>query len=505
MRSSAPTALRRLQAWLPDGQSLPVPVWRRRHRGMVWLLWANVPALFVFALVDGYPPVHALVDVAPVVALGLLAIPASFPRRGREAAVTIGLLTCSAVLVHLWHGTTEAHFHYFVIVCVLALYEEWFPYLLALAYVVLQHGLMGTMDPDSVYGHAAGGLQSPWVWAAIHGGFIGAMSVASIVSWRLNEHVREQLRHNQLRLRFQADHDALTELPNRGRFEQRLGEALGRSTETGRGVAVIFADVDNFKVINDSLGHQSGDELLQAVAAAADRVLRPDDVSPGSAATSWRSCSRPSTTRPGPAPSPGAASVLRRRSCSVVAPVPHRELRRRGHRRRGTDPADLPRRRRRHVPGQGARQVALEVFDESMHARGLERLEIENGLRDALERGQAASCATSPRCRCGPARPSRRRRCCAGTIQTSASIAPGRFVPIAEQSGLIVAIGAWVLREACDQAVAWTRSTGTQVMVAVNLSPRQLGATISAPSCGASCATPGCRRTGSASRSPRAR
>jgi mannitol-specific phosphotransferase system IIBC component len=178
---------------------------------MVWLLWANVPALFVFAIVDGYPPVRALVDVAAVIVLGLLAIPASFPRRGREAAVTIGLLTCSAVLVHLWHGTIEAHFHYFVIVCVLALYEEWFPYLLALAYVVLQHGLMGTMDPGSVYGHAAGGLQSPWVWAAIHGGFIGAMAVASIVSWRLNEHVREQLRHNQLRLRFQADHDALTE------------------------------------------------------------------------------------------------------------------------------------------------------------------------------------------------------------------------------------------------------------------------------------------------------
>ena len=256
MRSSAPTALRRLQAWLPHGQSLPVPVWRRRHRGMVWLLWANVPALFVFALVDGYPPVHALVDVAPVVALGLLAIPASFPRRGREAAVTIGLLTCSAVLVHLWHGTTEAHFHYFVIVCVLALYEEWFPYLLALAYVVLQHG---HGHHGSRLGLRARGRRpaEPGVWAAIHGGFIGAMSVASIVSWRLNEHVREQLRHNQLRLRFQADHDALTELPNRARFEQRLGEALGRTAETGRGVAVIFADIDDFKVINDSLGHRA--------------------------------------------------------------------------------------------------------------------------------------------------------------------------------------------------------------------------------------------------------
>jgi len=445
---------------------------------MVLLLWLQVPPLVAFGLAAGYGLGHALLDVAGVVTLAAIALVARLPRRGREAAVTLGLLTCSAVLVHLWHGTTEAHFHYFVIVCVLALYEEWFPYLLALGYVVLQHGVMGTIDPDSVYAHPGNAIQSPWVWAAIHGGFIGAMAVASLVSWRLNEQVRDQLRHNEIQLTFQANHDALTDLPNRGRFEARLSDAIRRCARTGRGVAVVFADVDNFKVINDSLGHQSGDELLQAVAQRLAGVLRPQDVLSrfgGDELTAYVE---------GIDGEEEALAVAHRMAAAMRAPfmlggVP-RFLTASFGIAVTRDPAADPRALLRDADSAMYRakergKSRCELFDASMHRDAVERLELENGLRDALARAelrleyQPEVCLRSGRVVAVEA-------LLRWDHPQLGAISPARFVPIAEQTGLIVAIGAWVLCEACAQAAAWSRTTGTQVTVAVNLSPRQFGA-----------------------------
>ena len=75
-------------------------------------------------------------------------------RAARSSACAIALLCCSAVLVVAWHGTIEAHFHYFVMVGALALYEEWWAYLLAIGFVVLQHGLMGGWLSHAVFNHA---------------------------------------------------------------------------------------------------------------------------------------------------------------------------------------------------------------------------------------------------------------------------------------------------------------------------------------------------------------
>src|SRR3712207_2285916 len=147
-----------------------------------------------------YTTLFRSLDVAPVALFAIVAGRARFGRRVRAGCVAFGLLTSSALLVHFWDGAIEAHFHFFVMVTILATYEEWFPYLLAIGYVVLHHGVMGVVDAHSVYDHP-GGARDPWLWAGIHGAFISALAVANVVSWRLNEQVREQLSSSQSRFR----------------------------------------------------------------------------------------------------------------------------------------------------------------------------------------------------------------------------------------------------------------------------------------------------------------
>src|SRR5262249_1152186 len=93
-------------------------------------------------------------------------------------------------------GSTEAHFHFFVMITMLASYEEWMPYLLALGFVVLHHGLTGVLDPRGVYDHSDA-VHNPWKWALIHAAFVLALSAVNIVSWRLNEDARALTRQRE--------------------------------------------------------------------------------------------------------------------------------------------------------------------------------------------------------------------------------------------------------------------------------------------------------------------
>ena len=122
---------------------------------------------------------------------------AALSRTLRSSLCAMALLTCSAVLVVAWHGTIEAHFHYFVMVGALALYEEWWAYLLAIGFVVLQHGAMGALQGETVFDHA----HDPWRWAGIHGLFVAALALANLISWRANEGGRAATEHSEERFR----------------------------------------------------------------------------------------------------------------------------------------------------------------------------------------------------------------------------------------------------------------------------------------------------------------
>ena len=230
---------------------LPAHLLERRHRMIVAVLAAHIPGLLLFGLARGYGLGHVLFDIGPVISLTVIAMLPRVPLRWRMIAACTGLITCSALLVHLWGGVIEAHFHFFVMIGLLTLYQDWVPFLLAIGYVVLHHGVIGVLQPHSVYSNPQAAAH-PWRWALIHGGFVLAASLTHVASWRTNE--QQLLR------------DPLTGLPNRLLLIDRLQSALDRIDRSGRGVAVLFIDLDRFKVVNDSLGHAAGDRLLLAVA-----------------------------------------------------------------------------------------------------------------------------------------------------------------------------------------------------------------------------------------------
>ncbi|HEX2056929.1 MAG TPA: hypothetical protein VHI71_01035 [Actinomycetota bacterium] len=192
--------LPRLRAALPHGRALPEAVWSARHRGIVLLLWAHVVALAVFGAAAGVSAWHVVLEVGIVAASALLAAWDTPGRSVRAAIATFGLFTSSALLVHFSGGVTEMHFHFFVMVVVVSLYQDWLAFLVGIAYVLFHHGVLGTIAPQDVYGTAAA-IDNPWGWAAIHAAFILAESVACLVAWKKSEQYAAQLVEHGVRRR----------------------------------------------------------------------------------------------------------------------------------------------------------------------------------------------------------------------------------------------------------------------------------------------------------------
>jgi PAS domain-containing protein len=189
---------------LPRGRTLSRAAWASRHRAITTVAWLHVPALLAFALLTGHSLGQSLLAVMPIASFAGAAGIGGIGRRARASMSTLALLTSSAVLVHLWDGHIEAHFHFFVTVSLLAIYEEWFTYLLAFAYVLVHHGVMGGLTPTSVFDHPDA-VAHPWRWAGYHAAFISALGIINIISWRMQEDARAQSRASEERFRSAFD------------------------------------------------------------------------------------------------------------------------------------------------------------------------------------------------------------------------------------------------------------------------------------------------------------
>jgi diguanylate cyclase (GGDEF)-like protein len=263
-------AAARLRHMLPQGGSLPIEEWRRRHAGIMMLLWLNVLVVPVASVVGGRSGlVH---NLAGGVALGVLAALGAAPRLSRElrmACASLGLLSAAALFVHASNGLIEMHFYFFVVIIVLTLYEDWMPFVLALVFVLLHHGVLGTLEPKAVFDRPEE-WADPWLWAGIHAAYVGMAGAAALVAWRLNEDVRAEMRGAHRQLEIASETDSLTGLGNRRKLMADLEEIAA----SRRSATVVILDLDGFKSYNDTFGHPAGDSLLARLgarlAAAAD-------------------------------------------------------------------------------------------------------------------------------------------------------------------------------------------------------------------------------------------
>lgn len=152
---------KQVRALLPEGGTLSKREWKQRHTAILWVLYLHVVGLFVFSLVSGNGLAHSLGETVVLLPWMFAASSRRVARRARSCAATLGLLTASAVLVHLFNGAIEAHFHFFVMIGVITLYQDWLPFGLALGYVVVHHTVLGLVTLTDVFNHPAA-LRAPW-------------------------------------------------------------------------------------------------------------------------------------------------------------------------------------------------------------------------------------------------------------------------------------------------------------------------------------------------------
>ena len=246
---------------LPRGRTLPDRTWLARHRALLALLWIHAIGLTAFALARDETVLHSLAHGAIVAAIAVCAMLAR-NRRLASALVSVGLITCSALLVHVWDGVIEGHFHFFVMIGLLALYEDWLPFLLAAAYVVLHHGLAGALEPQAVYNHADA-VEHPWKWALIHGAFVVGAGTASVVTWRLSENVRAETRAAYQRAR-----------ESEARFKSAFDDA-----PNGMVLATIeYERAGQFLQVNRAMCELTGYDEHQLLGKRFTDVTHPDDL-----------------------------------------------------------------------------------------------------------------------------------------------------------------------------------------------------------------------------------
>jgi len=277
------------------------------------------------------------------------------------------------------------------------------------------------------------------------------------------------------KIEFLAYHDPLTGLPNRLLLQDRMQQAIAQADRQQKGLALMFLDLDNFKKINDSLGHATGDSFLKEVATRLKKCVRDtdtisrqggdefviilgdlsgNDVTPPIMSKIMERLQDPFHTE----------GIELSTSVSIgVALYPDD----------GSDFETLSKKADMAMfRAKEAGRNTYRFFDEEMNTAATEHLVVRNGLRRALDRGEFML-HYQPQIDLA-----------SGTVIGAEAlirwnhpefglVPPGRFIPIAEDSGLIVPIGEWVIHEACRQAMEWKKAGLPELVLAVNLSAVQ--------------------------------
>lgn len=281
-------------------------------------------------------------------------------------------------------------------------------------------------------------------------------------------------------LLWRATHDTLTGLPNRALIRERIGNALDRSLRTGLSVALLFVDLDGFKSVNDTYGHEAGDALLKSVSAHLLEQVRPGD-------TIARLAGDEFVVLCEQLEQPASISVIAERinaalrqptafnetslfvTASIGIAIGHGSTHSADDLLRSADTAMYA------VKEKG--RDGWQFFNNNLQDQAHRRLFVTQGLRTAIENNELS-------CRFQPIVLAESRQIIGAELllrwhSQNGEISPAVFIPIAENTGSIIAIGAWVFRRGCEAEVDWRRRWGENApaYISINVSTRQLGET----------------------------
>jgi len=282
-------------------------------------------------------------------------------------------------------------------------------------------------------------------------------------------------RRDEARLTALANYDLLTSLPNRALFHQRLQRSLVHAQRFNEGLAVLFIDLDRFKNVNDTLGHDTGDRVLQAVAERLKGCLREVDTLARLGGDEFAVLiEQVSDTR-------FVGSVARKllKAVAEIIMLGDQEYQITASVGISTYPADgsdgTTLLKNADIAMYRAKEMGKnnsQFYAAAMNANSMVRLSLETGLRHALERGEFLL-HYQPKVDIASGRISGMEALVRWMRPGLGMVSPADFIPLAEETGLIVPIGAWVLKAACERNRAWQRQGMPPLRVAVNLSARQ--------------------------------
>lgn len=309
-------------------------------------------------------------------------------------------------------------------------------------------------------------VNNTYVPVVVEGQVVGVYSIVRDITER--KQAEWQMNH-------MAHHDELTGLPNRRLFEQQLVKAIAEHQQDDQSAAVLFLDIDRFKLVNDSQGHDVGDLLLRSVADRLREAVKQSGIVARLGGDEF---------------SVLLTGGVSREDAQVIAAKVNREL-------------DIPfslRGKDLHItasigialyPDDGDSLISLmknadtamysakengkntfHFYDLSMNDSLFERVQLENELRKALDRGEFFL-VYQPQVEIASGRIVGVEALIRWQHGKKGSVSPAEFIPLAEETGMIVPIGEWVLRTACMQAMRWSRSGVGPLRMSVNLSSRQ--------------------------------
>ncbi len=305
------------------------------------------------------------------------------------------------------------------------------------------------------------------------GTVIGVASLVEDVTER--EMAAQRLRNNEARLDHLAHHDALTRLPNRLLFQDRLEQAMRACHRTSEQIAVLLLDLDRFKYINDSLGHATGDRFLGRIAERLRLAIRESDTVARLGGDEFV------VVMNGLSEAKGAATLAEKLLLSIASPVilDQHELYSSASLGISIYPRDgssvdelLQCADMAMYQAKGAGRNLFKFYTPDMNRRTQQVLRVERDLRRALEQSQL-EVYYQPQIDLNDGSVVAIEVLLRWQHPERGMVRPGEFIALAEETGLIVPIGEWVLRQACEQTRAWQLAGWETVRIAVNLSALQ--------------------------------